>query len=156
MPAATQTNSNIPAQAYPSRFAIGRRRRLSKNAISDKHATIHIGPAGPPRGTFGRRRGVGGGAKSDSVVINAAVQDPGVELVPAVGVQVAAVPSAVEPFMNCTVPVGPAPAWVVPATVAVKVTLPPEAMEVVLAVTVVVVTCVPFTVTVIASDVEEA
>lgn len=87
-----------------------------------------------------------------SVVVRVAVQDPGVELVPAVGVQVAAAPSAAEPFMNCTVPVGPAVARL-PVTIAVSVRLPPEAMDIALDVTVVDVNCVPaFTVTVTAAE----
>jgi hypothetical protein len=91
------------------------------------------------------------------VVIRVAVQVPGVEAVPAVGMQVAAVPRAVVPFMNCTVPVGPARLFVVPVTFAVKVTLPPDAIEVALGVTTVVVICVPpVTVTVIAADVDPA
>jgi hypothetical protein len=149
IPTATQANSNAPAQAYPSRFAIGRRLRLSKNAISDKHTTIHIGPAGK----FGTCRGAGGGVRSDSVVINVAVQDPGVELVPAVGVHVAAVPRAAVPFMNWMAPVGPAPLLVLPVTLAVRVTLPPDAMDVALEVNAVVVACEPpVTVTVTALE----
>lgn len=84
-----------------------------------------------------------GGAKSDSAVVNVALQVPGVVLVPAVGVHVAGVPSAAVPFMNCTVPVTPAPLFPVPVTVAVKVTLPPEAIVVTLGITVVVVATVP-------------
>jgi hypothetical protein len=45
----------------------------------------------------------------------------------AVGVQVAAAPRLLEPFLNCTVPVGPAPLLVV-FTVAVSMTVPPDAM----------------------------
>lgn len=45
---------------------------------------------------------------------------------PETAVHVWAVPSAVLPFMNCTVPVGLAPVPV-PTTVAVSVTLPPPA-----------------------------
>jgi hypothetical protein len=74
------------------------------------------------------------------VVISVAVQVPGVVLVPAVGVHVAAVPSAVVPFMNWTVPVGPAALLLVPVTLAVSVTLPPELMLIALAVTTEVVT----------------
>jgi hypothetical protein len=55
-----------------------------------------------------------------------------------VGVQVTALPRLLDPFRNCTVPVGPAPLLVV-FTVAVKVALPPAAMLAGLAVTVVVV-----------------
>jgi hypothetical protein len=150
MPAATQANSNAPAQAYRSRFAVGSRRRLSKNTIRSKQATIHIGPAGK----FGGCRGVGGGVRSDSAVINVAVQDPGVVLVPAVGAHVAGLPSALPPFINCTVPVGPTPPLLPPVTLAVSVTLAPEVIDVELEVTVVVVAVVPpeVTVTVAAAE----
>jgi len=53
------------------------------------------------------------------------VQKAVVVLVPAVGVHVTAVERVLAPFLNCTVPVGPTP-WLVVATVAVSVTLPPE------------------------------
>jgi hypothetical protein len=97
------------------------------------------------------------GGVSASVVIRVAVHVPGVEAVPAVGMQVAAVPNAVVPFMNCTVPVGPAPLLVVPVTFAVKVTVPPDAIDVALGVTTVVVACVPLvTVTVMAAEVDGA
>jgi hypothetical protein len=84
-----------------------------------------------------------GGAACDSFVINVVVHVPGVVLVPAVGVQLTAAPSGVVPFMNCTVPVTPGVLFPVPVTVAVKVTLPPEATLVALGITVVVVTTVP-------------
>ena len=61
---------------------------------------------------------------------------------PATAVQVCGVPSAVLPFMNCTVPVGLAPVPV-PVTVAVKVVLPPEAILVGEAVSAVEVATVP-------------
>jgi hypothetical protein len=96
-----------------------------------------------------------GGASSDSAIVKVAVHDPGVVLVPAVGAHVAAVPRAAVPFMNCTVLVGPAPPLVLPATLAVSVTLPPEAIDVGLEVTVVVVACA-VTVTVMALDVDAA
>ncbi len=66
------------------------------------------------------------------MVISVAVHVPGAVLVPAVAVQVAGVPSAVAPFMNVTVPVGPAALLFVPVTFAVSVTLPPELMLVAL------------------------
>ena len=59
------------------------------------------------------------------VVLSVAVQDAAIVLVAAVGVHVTGLPIAVEPFLNCTVPVGPAPLLVV-VTLAVSVTLPPE------------------------------
>jgi hypothetical protein len=124
------------------------------NATSNSPATNQIGPTGKFRIRFA---GATGGVRSASVVIRVAVHVPGVEAVPAAGMQVAAVPSAVVPFMNCTVPVGPATLLVVPVTFAVKVTLPPDAIDVALGVTTVVVACVPpVTVTVIAADVDVA
>jgi hypothetical protein len=85
------------------------------------------------------RFGRGGGARKASVVVRVAVQKAVVEGgVPAVGVQVAGVESAVAPFMNCTVPVGPAPVLVV-ETFAVRVMLPPDLMVVAELVTAVVV-----------------
>jgi hypothetical protein len=66
-----------------------------------------------------------------------------------VGVQVAALPKLLDPFLNCTVPVGPAPLLVV-FTVAVSVTLPPDAILVGLGVTAMdVVACVTVTATVL-------
>jgi hypothetical protein len=56
-----------------------------------------------------------------------AVQNAAAALVASIGVHVAAAPSELEPFLNCTVPVGPAPLLFV-ATVAVSVTLCPEVM----------------------------
>jgi hypothetical protein len=53
------------------------------------------------------------------------VQNAAAVLVAAVGVHVAAAPSELEPFLNCTVPVGPTPLLFV-ATVALRITLPPE------------------------------
>jgi hypothetical protein len=89
--------------------------------------------------------------------MSVAVHVPGVVVVPAVGVQVAAVPSAAVPFMNCTFPVGPAAPLVVPVTFAVSVTLPPDATVATLEVTTVVVTWVPaVAVTVVAGEVEAA
>lgn len=66
-----------------------------------------------------------GGAKKDKVVVSVALHAGGDA--PDTAVHVWAVPRAVLPFMNCTVPVGLALAPVpVAATVAVKVTLLPE------------------------------
>jgi hypothetical protein len=58
---------------------------------------------------FGTRFGIDGGARKARVVVKVAVQDAVVVLVPAVGAHVTAVESALVPFLNCTVPVGPAP-----------------------------------------------
>ena len=82
----------------------------------------------------------------NAVVIKVAVQE--VVLVPAAHVTRA--PRGAEPFMNCTVPPGGATFIAAATTVAVSVTLPPEAIDVGLAVTVVVVAAV--TVTVAAAD----
>jgi hypothetical protein len=99
--------------------------------------------------------GPAGGVKSASAVVSVAVHVPGVEAVPAVGMQVAAAPSGAVPFMNWTVPVGPAALLVVPVTFAVNVTLPPDATVVTFGVTTVVVACVPVVaVTVIAAEVD--
>src|SRR5271168_1307690 len=157
IPAATQARSSAPAQAYPRRLVQGANRgyrRLSINAASNSPAMNHIGPTGKLRIRFA---GATGGVRRASVVIRVAVHVPGVEAVPAVGMQVAAVPRAVVPFMNSTVPVGPAAALVVPVTFAVKVTLPPEAIEVTLGVSTVVVAWVPLvTVTLMAAEVDAA
>ena len=94
-----------------------------------------------PIGTIGKLgigRRSGCGASNDSVVISVAVQNAVVEPEPAVGVHVTALPSATDPFMNCTVPVGPAPVLAV-VTFAVSVILPPDGILVTLGVTVVVV-----------------
>jgi hypothetical protein len=105
-------------------------------------------------GTCGRVRGLARGTNSDSEVVSVALHNAVVVLVPAVGVHITALPKLLDPFLNCTVPVGPAPLLVV-FTVAVSVTLPPDAMVVALEVTVVVVVS-PVTVTLIALDVEVA
>lgn len=155
IPAARHAKSSAPPQAYPSLLLVGatrKRPRISRNEASISEATIDKGPIGK----WGIRfAGCPGGVSSASVVISVAVHVPGVEAVPAVGMQVCAVPSAVVPFMNCTVPVGPAALLVVPVTFAVRVTLPPDATVVALGVTTVAVTCVPaVAVTVIAAAVE--
>ena len=60
------------------------------------------------------------------------------EAIAEVGVQLTALPRLLDPFLNCTVPVGPAPLLVV-FTVAVRVTLPPDTILAGLDVTTVVV-----------------
>jgi hypothetical protein len=76
------------------------------------------------------------------------VQDAAV-LPAAAGVHVTAAPRLLVPFLNCTVPVGPAPLLVV-FTLAVNVTLPPDVILATLEVTaVVVVACVIVTATVL-------
>src|SRR5690349_18867056 len=90
----------------------------------------------------GTRGGAGGGDRNARVVVKVAVQNAVAVAVPAVGVHVTAAESGVVPLLNSTVPVGPAP-WLVVATVAVRVTLPPELMLVAELTTVVVVGRVP-------------
>jgi hypothetical protein len=107
-------------------------------------------------GTCGRVRGFANGTNSESAVVSAAVQNafPEVEAVPDVGVQATALPKLLDPFLNCTVPVGPAPLLVV-FTVAVSVTLPPETTLDTFDVTcVVVVACATVTATVLLLVVE--
>ena len=87
---------------------------------------------------LGMRFGPAGGARKANVVISVAVHVG--DVAPDTAVHACAVPSAVVPFMNCTVPVGLAPVPV-PTTVAVSVTLPPDGILVGEPVTVVVVVC---------------
>ena len=75
---------------------------------------------------------------------------------PLPAVQVAAAPSAALPFMNCTVPLGAATFIEAAVTVAVRVTLPPDAMDVALDETDVVVVTLLTTFTATAADVDEA
>ena len=94
-----------------------------------------------------------GGASTDRFVVSVAVQVAAVVL----GMQVAGLPRAVVPFMNCTVPVGAVVAPALPVTVAVSVTLPPAAIDVALEVIVVVVfTGLLVTVTVVALESDPA
>jgi hypothetical protein len=71
------------------------------------------------------------GGSADSVVVNCAVQSAPTDVDPLksepVGAQVTAGPRAVLPFLNCTVPVGPADELLEEFTVAVSVMLPPDA-----------------------------
>jgi hypothetical protein len=90
-------------------------------------------------GSCGRVRGLARGINSDRAVVNVAVQEASPVAAPDVGVQVAAAPKLLDPFLNCTVPVGPAPLLVVEIS-AVSVTLPPAATLVTFGVTFVVVT----------------
>jgi hypothetical protein len=74
---------------------------------------------------------------------------PDADAVAAVGVHVAAAPRLLDPFLNWTVPVGPAPLLLV-FTVAVNVTVPPDTTLLTFEVTcVVVVACVIVTFTVL-------
>lgn len=97
------------------------------------------------------RFGPDGGARNANVVARVALQVG--DVAPDIAEHVCAVPSNAPPFMNCTVPVGLAPAPV-PTTVAVKVMLPPEEMVVAEGLTLVVVVCP--TVNETADDVEVA
>src|SRR5207302_1965950 len=74
------------------------------------------------------------GTSCDSVVVKVAVQDAAAEALAADGVHVAAAPRLLDPHLNCTVPVSPAPLLVLEIS-AVSVTLPPETMLVTLGVT---------------------
>src|SRR5262245_48733200 len=100
------------------RFRFNRRSRSSAKTVITIHRT----------GGVGIRSGPDRGGRSDKVVVRVAVQNAGDELVLAVGTQFVALPRLVDPFLNCTVPVGPAPLLVV-MTVAVSVMLPPEVIE---------------------------
>ena len=135
IPAAMHANRIRPAAAYPIRLPIDKRRCIARNAISNMETM----PSGST-GTCGRVRGWANGINCESAVVRVAVHRafPDVEAVPDVGVQVAALPKLLDPFLNCTVPVGPAPLLVV-FTVAARVTLPPETILVGLGVTAVVV-----------------
>jgi len=78
-------------------------------------------------GTVGRRRGCARGISSDNAVVNVALQEaPAAADAPA-GAHVTVPPKLVVPFINCTVPLGPALLLLLDETVAVKVTLPPDA-----------------------------
>ena len=97
IPAARHANRSAPAEVYAKRLVIGRRFRLRKNRMSRSPAKTAIGP----KGAVGLRlSGPLRGIKCDSAVVKVAVHVPGVVLVPAVGVQVAAAPRAVLLFMN--------------------------------------------------------
>jgi hypothetical protein len=144
IPEATHANRIRPAKAYPSRLPIDNRRCIARNAISNTETM----PSGST-GTCGRVRGFAKGTNSESAVVSVAVHDALVEALPDVGTHVTALPKLLDPFLNCTVPVGPAPLLVV-FTVAVSVTLPPAATLARLLVTaVVVVACVTVTATVL-------
>src|SRR4029077_16821472 len=111
------------------------RRRCRARNTSNIAASM---PSGTIR-TFGRTRGPARGINSDSAVVSVALQEAFVDPVAPVGVHVIALPSAVDPFINCTVPLGPALLLLLDVTVAVRVTLPPDATLVGLEVTAVVV-----------------
>src|SRR5258708_601649 len=143
IPAATQANRTRPAAAYPIRLPIDKRRCIARSTISSTE-TMPSGSAG----TCGRVRGFARGINCDSAVVTVAVHTVVVVLVPAVGVHATALERLLDPFLNCTVPVGPTPLLVV-FTMAVNVTRPPHAILVALQGTVVVAVS-PVTLTVIA------
>ena len=86
------------------------------------------------------------GGNADSAVVSFAVQEALLVLVAATGLHVAAAPKFEPALTNCTVPVGPIAELLLEVTVAVNVTLPPEATLLALELTlVVVVACVMVT-----------
>src|SRR5216683_5032642 len=135
IPAVTHANSNSPAAAYPNRAHF----RCSRAACCARIKNKIASPAAIHNGTIqslGPGCGLAIGTNCDSAVVSVAVQNafPVVEAIPDVGVHVAAVPRLLAPFLNCTVPVGPAPLLLV-EIVAVSVTLPPAVIVVTLDVT---------------------
>jgi len=64
---------------------------------------------------------------SDNAVVNVALQEAPTDDVAPAGAHVTAPPNVAVPFINCTVPLGPALLLLLDETVAVKVTLPPDA-----------------------------
>ena len=83
-------------------------------------------PSGTAR-TFGRMRGFAIGINSDNAVVSVALQEAPVAAVAPAGAHVMVPPTFAVPFMNCTVPLGPALLLLVEEIVAVRVTLPPDA-----------------------------
>ncbi len=135
IPAANHANSSSPAAAYPSRVHF----RCSRAACCARIKNKIASPAAIHNGTIqilGPGCGLVIGTNCDSAVVSVAVQDafPVVEAIPDVGVQFTVLPRLLDPFLNCTVPVGPAPLLLV-EIVAVSVTLPPEVIVVTLEVT---------------------
>src|SRR5262249_12935229 len=111
-------------------------------------------------GVFGGRgstRNPGGNA--ESAVVSCAVQSAPTSVDPLksapVGVQFTAVPRLVLPFLNCTVPEGPWADLLCEFTVAVRVTLPPDATLLTFELTVIVVgACVMVTERVLLAEFE--
>src|SRR6266851_83754 len=122
IPAATHANRVRPAAAYPTRLPIDKRRCIARSAISSTETM----PSGST-GTCSRVRSFVNGTNSESAVVSVAVQRAFAVALAFVGVQVTALPRLLDPFLNCTVPVGPAPLLFV-FTIAVSVTLPPDTM----------------------------
>src|SRR5229473_1921360 len=135
IPAANHANSSSPAAAYPSRAHF----RCSRAACCARIKNKIASPAAIHNGTIqirGPGCGLAIGTNCDSAVVSVAVQNafPVVEAIPDVGEQFTALPRLLAPFLNCTVPVGPAPLLLV-EIVAVSVTLPPEVIVATLEVT---------------------
>ena len=83
-----------------------------------------------PRGSTGtscRERVLPTGIDSESAVVSVALQEAPVDPEAPAGAHVMALPTAVAPFINCTVPLGPTLLLLLDDTVAVRVTLPPDA-----------------------------
>ena len=98
------------------------RRCTARNTIN----IVAIMPSGSIR-TFGRTRGSAKGITCDSAVLIVALQEAPVDPAAPADAQVTALPSAVDPFINCTMPLGPKLLLLLDETVAVSVTLPPDA-----------------------------
>jgi hypothetical protein len=130
-PAAKQAKISSPAAAYPRRLpnrghllCSGAACCASSKSKMTSDAAIHSNTPG----TRSHGRGSLKGTNCESAVVSVALQEAPtvVDTAPA-GVHVNALPSAVVPFINCTVPLGPALLLLLDDTVAVRVTLPPDA-----------------------------
>jgi hypothetical protein len=131
-----------PAYAY--RF------RLATNFVPSIRLSIANTAASHAKTTKGVLRGrvsIIPGGNEEIAAVKVAVQEAPALLVAPADLQVAAaVPRFELPFINCTVPVGPCVELLLDETTAVNVTLPPEAILLMLGVTpVVVVACVMVT-----------
>src|SRR6266403_2721873 len=122
-PAQMHANSSNVAAALPSRLPADSRPRRARNANN----SVENMPSGS-NGTLGRTRGFAKGINSDSAVVSVALQEAPMGPTAPADAHVIALPSAVDPFMNCTVPLGPALLLLLDETVAVRVTLPPDVM----------------------------
>src|SRR5689334_21740909 len=113
---AKQAKRSSPIAAYPTQasewghlpFTKAKCNASAKSRIASD-AVSHIGRAGIR--SFGC--GCVNRTNCDSAVVTLAVHDAAAEALAACGVQVAAAPKLLVPFLNCTVPVGPAPLLVV-------------------------------------------
>ena|SRR5882762_277526 len=116
-------NRTSPAAAYARRLPINSSRCIARSTTSSADTM----PSGNV-GICSLLRGFGKDTNSESAVLSVAVHKafPELEAVADVGTQVTVPPKLLDPVLNCTVPVGPAPLLVV-FTVAVRVTLPPDA-----------------------------